>query len=235
MGLSVLVSPRVDSLKVTVRWGDYIFEGGEKDPEPADHTPPADEPAEVVAESAGTYKAGDDANGKPLKGYRRKPREEFVTVTLPSPGQKPTVFKVPNSDGLMLTISARSVTTSGPAAARLPSGTKSVSIFLVNKRSPNEDHRYRAFVFQTTLIVTSSESFVPRPNLRGAVDGELADEWDERVADLQFRDVFEYAVGHGVSAAATCGECSPSARGNLHSEPREVTGRPLGPRSLDRG
>ncbi len=30
----------------------------------------------------------------------------------------------------------------------------------------------------------------------------LFDEWDEQVANLHYRDVFEYAVGHGVSATA---------------------------------
>jgi hypothetical protein len=32
--------------------------------------------------------------------------------------------------------------------------------------------------------------------------GAVAGDGDEQVADLQFRDVFEYAVGHGVSATA---------------------------------
>ena len=44
-----------------------------------------------------------------------------------------------------------------------------------------------------------------RPDLRGTVAGEQADEWDEQVADIQYRDVFEDAVGHGVSATRECG------------------------------
>src|SRR5262249_18449891 len=40
-----------------------------------------------------------------------------------------------------------------------------------------------------------------RPDLRSELATESGD-WDEAVADLQYRDVFEYAVGHGVSAAA---------------------------------
>ncbi len=42
------------------------------------------------------------------------------------------------------------------------------------------------------------QPFVPRPNLRG-LD---SDDWDERVADLQYRDVCEFAVGHGISTRA---------------------------------
>lgn len=78
--------------------------------------------------------------------------------------------------------------------------TRSVSVFLVNNRPPNTERHYRAFAFQTSLTLNSSKPFVARPDLRGTVTGELADEWDEQVADIQYRDVFEYAVGHGVSA-----------------------------------
>jgi hypothetical protein len=72
----------------------------------------------------------------------------------------------------------------------------------VNNRPPNEQRHYRAFAFQTCLMLVSSQPFVARPDLRGTVAGEYGDEWDEQVADLQYRDVFEYAVGHGVSATA---------------------------------
>lgn len=37
--------------------------------------------------------------------------------------------------------------------------------------------------------------FVPRPNLRSLE----SDDWDERVADLQYRDACEFAVGHSVA------------------------------------
>ncbi len=55
------------------------------------------------------------------------------------------------------------------------------------------------FVFQPELEVQGSEPFVPRPDVRGLA----AADWDDRVADLQYRDVYEYAVGHGVSAQTT--------------------------------
>src|SRR5262249_54339382 len=42
-------------------------------------------------------------------------------------------------------------------------------------------------------------SFVARPNLRG-LD---TDDWDERVADLQYRDVCEFSVGDGVATKTT--------------------------------
>jgi hypothetical protein len=53
-------------------------------------------------------------------------------------------------------------------------------------------------VFQVNLQLESDVPFIPRPDLRGIVSTDP----DERVADLQYRDAFEYAVGHGVSARA---------------------------------
>ena len=54
-------------------------------------------------------------------------------------------------------------------------------------------NRDTAFAFQAALEVRCDQPFVPRPNLRGLE----SDDWDERVADLQYRDVCEFAVGHG--------------------------------------
>jgi hypothetical protein len=91
----------------------------------------------------------------------------------------------------------------------VPKGTRSVSLFLVNRRKPAPDEiRDTAFAFQAALEVRSEQPFVARPNLRGLE----SDDWDERVADLQYRDVCEYAVGHGISTRAVldarcnCGE-----------------------------
>jgi hypothetical protein len=53
--------------------------------------------------------------------------------------------------------------------------------------------------------VRCDEGFVPRPNQRGLDN----DDWDERVADLQYRDACEYAVGHSsaTEAVLTDGHC----------------------------
>ncbi|MCU0258269.1 MAG: DISARM system helicase DrmA, partial [Solirubrobacteraceae bacterium] len=52
------------------------------------------------------------------------------------------------------------------------------------------------------LRLRCNEGFVARPNLAGLA----AEEWDERVADLQYRDCFEWAVGHGVATRAVAAE-----------------------------
>jgi hypothetical protein len=78
-------------------------------------------------------------------------------------------------------------------------GTRAVSVFLVNNREPMTGiRRDEAYVFQVKLQLESDVPFVARPNLRGVISSDP----DERVADLQYRDAFEYAVGHAVSARA---------------------------------
>ena len=84
----------------------------------------------------------------------------------------------------------------GLSGAHLPAGTRSVSCFLINRRTPDEAQPDRAYAFQAEIEVRTDRGFVPRPDLRGAHGGE----WDDRVADLNYADTPEYATGHGVSA-----------------------------------
>ena len=104
--------------------------------------------------------------------------------------------RVPGSRGLILHMVARPVSAT-TFAGRIPPGTRSVSLFLVNGRPPAEDTaRDEAFAFQAELDVRSAVPFVPRPDPRGA----SGDDSDERMADLHFADTPEYAAGHGVAA-----------------------------------
>jgi hypothetical protein len=80
-------------------------------------------------------------------------------------------------------------------APGLPKGARALSLFVVNERPMGERGPHdETFLFQVELALQFKE-LLPRPNQR---DGQST-EWDERVADLQFRDRCEYAVGHGVS------------------------------------
>lgn len=202
MGLTVLVSPETESFEASVSWGDYIYEGKQEE-EPSDELieerPPGKEEGELHRVEDG--KPSRYPN-KPRPGYRRLPREQIVLINLPKPGDKPAHIPVPESGGLFLAATCRAVQTGGNANQRLMAGTKSVSIFLVNNRKPNENHGYRAFAFQTELVLSSKHPFVARPDLRGGLNEGFQDEWDEQVADLHYCDVYEYAVGHGVSATA---------------------------------
>ncbi|MBR8834207.1 MAG: DISARM system helicase DrmA [Stigonema ocellatum SAG 48.90 = DSM 106950] len=193
MGLSILVPQSTTQLHVTVQWGDY-------------------QPL--------TKKNSEDQQNSFTGCWQRVPREAGLTVPLRTKGtptqldlgldygstitqleipfgtnSSPRYLDVPNSHGLQLVVSVRPVTSN----ELVPAGTLSVSVFLVNHRCPSPDEkRDVAYAFQTNLIIHTPYSLVPRPNLCGR-DGN---DWDEKVADLQYRDDYEYAVGHNVSAIA---------------------------------
>ncbi|MFK7817307.1 MAG: DISARM system helicase DrmA, partial [Planctomycetaceae bacterium] len=138
--------------------------------------------------------------------WRRKPNQETVTVDLPAGKNRwRKNIDVPNSLGLQLAIALKELP--DEAAVGLPKGTRSVSLFLVNNRTPAPDEkRDEAFIFQASLEVSSGSPFVPRPDLRSIGSKE----WDMQVADLQYRDSFEYVVGHTISTHAEVedGQCS---------------------------
>ena len=109
-------------------------------------------------------------------------------------------IEIPGGSGLTLVVNCRPL-----QDRRFATGTVSASVFLVNYRqmqSPKET----AFAFQTCLTIQCKEGFVPRPDLRGAD----SDDWDEAVANLQYRQDYEFAVGHNVSALAHSaqGDCT---------------------------
>lgn len=85
------------------------------------------------------------------------------------------------------------------SAPGLPLGTRALSVFLVNRRRLAEGRPFdESCIFQVSLELRHAAGLVPRPNRRD----ERSPEEDERVADLQFRDCSEWAVGHGVSVEA---------------------------------
>jgi hypothetical protein len=134
-------------------------------------------------------------DGKSETVWRRRPREEAVQVALTGRGGEPRPLPLPGSGGLELEVVERPVLAVEPEV-EIPRGTRSVSVFLVNRRPSDDAHADLAFAFQSELEVHGEHPFVPRPDLRGAGLGD----WDEQVADLHYVDTPEYATGHGVSA-----------------------------------
>lgn len=130
--------------------------------------------------------------------WRREPRQEAVRLPLTRILNAPVEYKVPASDGLRVALMVQPVG-SFAAQSGLPDGARTVSVFLVNRRTPKElsEIKDEAFAFQTALTIHADQPFLARPDTRGL----LSDDWDENVADLQYRDVGEYAVGHNVAAA----------------------------------
>jgi hypothetical protein len=182
IGTSMLVSPETKSLRVTAQWGDY-----------------------KLLEDGGRAKEGSGNGGstKSTQYWKRTQRTETIDVPLPPSNGKSTFKEIPNSNGLRIVTSVRAVQVTrggNESEPLLPEGTRAVAVFLVNYRPPAPDERKdEALIFQACLKVHSDQSLVARPNLRGFD----TDDWDERVADLQYRDVCEFAVGHGVATKAT--------------------------------
>ncbi|BAZ10550.1 helicase-like protein [Calothrix sp. NIES-4071] len=133
---------------------------------------------------------------EPMSGcWKRIPHQVELIIPLGNNYHQNSTIPIPDSNGLQLVISTRPVT----SGELVPAGTFSVSVFLVNNRLPtNDKERDITYTFQTSLIINTPEPLVPRPNLRGRDN----DDWDESVADLQYRNDYEYAVGHNVSAIA---------------------------------
>ena len=142
----------------------------------------------------GDYEPGsmEGEGGKPQAIWQRRQGLQTVTVALGAGGAK---MAVPESRGLEVEVVERAVPMED-LTDRIPPGTRSVSVFLVNRRDPDTETPDRAYAFQAELAVRSEVPFVPRPDLRGS----SPDDWDEQVADLHFADAPELATGHGVSA-----------------------------------
>ena len=229
MGLSILVDDATTRLDIVVTWGDYSSDPGE-----ATGTVEPQKQASAVAES------GDGSHGGPplrrFSPWIREPREEQVTVNISAVETGvPARFTVPHSDGLEVISLVR------PTTVRTSDGdlnARAVSIFIVNRRQPIEhtDQQDAAFAFQVEMSVEVDRPLVPHPNPRG-FDSE---DWDERLADLHYRDVTEYAAGYNVSTSAEVadGQCRrvrtewtpQSAVGP--TEPAQIDGVEFGMESL---
>jgi Helicase conserved C-terminal domain len=171
IGLSFLVSDRTTQLTAEISWGDYF----------------------LLTSPPGTDTQPKDPKEKAEK-WQRKQQLQQLSIPL-SNSTKPVTLDIPYSNGLKLAISNRPV----QGTTKLPSGTKAVSVFLVNHRQPKPDaEKDSGSIFQTKLTIHNSQGFIPRPDLRN----QRIEDDDERIADLQYRDDYEFAVGHNVSALA---------------------------------
>ena len=135
-----------------------------------------------------------DSEGGVRTPWRREPKQKTIRVPIPKDRKKQSIL-IPGSGGLHIDITTRPVS----RHKGLPDNTRSVSVFLVNYRMPAPDERRdEAFAFQVQLAVRTTDAFTPQPNLQG-ID---SNDWDVTVADLQYRDCFEFAVGHSIATTA---------------------------------
>jgi hypothetical protein len=179
MGMTVLLpeGSEKDVVRATVSFADYV-------------------PEEVP-------EAGDEAEGsrkkRPVEVWRRVAGAPVsVEVRLVSAAVRRGV-ELPGTDGVWL-LGRLETVTGAPDRMPMPPGTRALSLFVVNRRRVKPQTRPdEAMIFQVRLEVGIGfgDGLVARPNRKG----ETSDDWDDRVADLQFRCRCEYAVGHGVSVA----------------------------------
>lgn len=134
----------------------------------------------------------EDTDKKPKTGWKRVPCGPYhVNVPLDRAVlEGKDGVRWPDSTSLRLRGELRETRIDG-----LPTGTRVLSLFLVNERQPLERDRDLNFIFQVELTLRYEAGFIKRPNRRG----ESGSDDDQRVLALMFRDRFEWAVGHNTS------------------------------------
>ena len=139
-----------------------------------------------------------DPSAPTPREWKRTPCRGEIVIPISS-STKPQEHLLPGADHVFVAVSVRTVKDGTQFMDYIPRGTRVVSVFLLNKRGPAPDAKKDAgFIFQAALELRAEVPFVSRPNVRGLNE----EDWDERVADLHYRDVCEYAVGHAVSTRA---------------------------------
>ena len=175
MGMTMLLAPGTDSIKVRLRYADY---------------------------AALTRKELDEIGLKPERKHRegattlwwkRMPRDWIdIDVLVVASGDDPTVL-IPQSRGIEI------VTRSEPTkdVPGVDDGALATSVFVVNRRSGVDDvrnpRRDEDYIFQVEMEVRAPGRLLPRPDRHL----EHARDDDDRIIDLQYRDRKEWGVGHG--------------------------------------
>lgn len=133
----------------------------------------------------------EDHEDKKKWCWKRVPHEEHgIEIPLDRTVLETKGITVPNTSGLRFRGELRQTDIEG-----LPAGTRVLSLFLVNERVALEKDRDLNFVFQVEFSLRYAPGFLKRPNRRG----EDTDDPDQRILALNFRDKFEWAVGHNTS------------------------------------
>lgn len=136
----------------------------------------------------------EDREERKSVGWKRVPHEERA-IKIPLDRavlEGRDGVRVPNTSGLCFRGELRTTDIDG-----LPPGARMLSLFLVNERPVRDKDRDESFVFQVRFALRHEPGFLSRPNRRG----EDADDEDQKVLALNFRDKVEWAVGHNTSVA----------------------------------
>ncbi len=228
VGLTFLLKNTIKELKVTVTWGDYepinlkpelnpdnpennqtklLPELSNLNPEFNPKLTEKLEDSETGSTSEFTSSTSKsiskNTDSSDLEYWQRTPHKYESTLKLRTT-EETIYIPIPDSNGLELAINNRPLHIQKNVNIqanhrRLFANTNILSVFLVNKRKIAEGkQRDTSYIFQAQLQLECREGFLPRPDLREGSD----DDWDERVAAVQYRHNYEFAVGHNASAFA---------------------------------
>ncbi|HEY5957666.1 MAG TPA: DISARM system helicase DrmA, partial [Polyangiaceae bacterium] len=136
---------------------------------------------------------------RPQPRWRRKPKQT-IDVSVPlDREQLEKGIHLKDTTGLVLQGRLQPVDKSRGVAV----GTQALALFLVNRRGAGEQGRRDVeFIFQVEMELTCEEGIVARPDYTG----EGSNDWDSSIADLQFRNSCEYAVGHNIAVEVPRGQ-----------------------------
>lgn len=181
IGLSAIIPDSTTSLEVTAEWGEYEV-----------HKP------ESSSGDGDGQKAASDEDREHLE-YRRTPQTRVVIIDIPDDNR---YHKHPLPDASDVEICVMAKKMPSHLIGGIPGSVRIVSVWLVNNKGnpPKSDGSpFPAFLFQARMTLRSNEGFLARPDPRKS---DLDEDWDRRVADLQYRNVYEFAVGSGCAAEA---------------------------------
>lgn len=193
IGLSCLLRPGTERVRVRLFWGTYRLEDEEKAGQEAKAAAdPAAGTAVVAASGAAPpavetvlVEGSDESATEAAERERRWVREPFAWEgELVLEGEEAAVLPAPGVELRRLCRPTRC----GEAPALL------LSLFLTNRREPTKP-KDEALLFQPVIEV-ESEALLGRVDPRRPPEDDL----DGRINALHYRDVVEWAVGHGIAA-----------------------------------
>ena len=128
--------------------------------------------------------------------WQRIPIEATLQVELPQEGE---IVPVPVNNAPQVKVTGR--------VRRAPSKMALVTLFLVNGQTTPRTNKDSAWLFQAHMKVSAQDGvpiFLGRTEALGASAANFnpAEAHELAVLDMQFRDIVEFAVGHGISTHA---------------------------------
>jgi hypothetical protein len=168
----------------------------------------------------------EEADGRRRLAWHREARDPIdIDVALDA---AEIAVELPAQGGVWLRGRLELAVPRDDPGTRLDPGTRALALFVVNERKPAASGRAdERFLFQVRLDLFHEPGFVPRPNRKG----ETSKDWDGKIADIQYRDRFELAVGHGVSVEVPTQEEGPVRHVHTtwlpRAEVRKVTTRKI--------